>query len=67
MKRALQTIKEKIHRIITERPELFPHMSEDTIERLDQLISVVDNQAKEIERLQHERDYTQQEVNELRR
>jgi uncharacterized phage infection (PIP) family protein YhgE len=53
LKRALQTIKDKIHRIAGERPELFPQMSDDTIERLDQLISAVENQTKQIEILQN--------------
>jgi len=53
LKRALQTIKDKIHRIAGERPELFPQTSDDTIERLDQLISAVENQTKQIEILQN--------------
>lgn len=51
LKRALQTIKEKVHRIVQERPECFPRQSADTIERIDQLITAVENQAKQIENL----------------
>jgi chromosome segregation ATPase len=62
LKRALQTIKEKVHRIVTEKPELFPQMSDDTIERIEQLVSIVGNQAEQIEILQNERDQFQQNI-----
>lgn len=62
LKRALQTIKEKVHRIVTEKPELFPQMSDDTIERIEQLVSTVGNQAEQIEILQNERDQFQQNI-----
>jgi predicted nucleic acid-binding Zn-ribbon protein len=64
LKRALQTIKEKVHRIVTEKPELFPQMSDDTIERIEQLVSTVGNQAEQIEILQNERDQFQQNLSE---
>jgi chromosome segregation ATPase len=64
LKRALQTIKEKINRIVTEKPELFPQSTDDTIERLDQLISVVENQAKHIKISQNGHDYAEQEIDE---
>ena len=52
LKRALQTIKEKVHRIVTEKPELFPEIGDDTIERIDQLVSTVEQQAEQIDQLQ---------------
>jgi len=64
LKRALQTIKEKINRIVTEKPELFPQSTDDTIERLDQLISAVENQTKHIEISQNGHDYAEQEIDE---
>lgn len=62
LKRALQTIKEKIQRIIHEKPELFPQINDDTIQRLDQLISLIQNQAKQIEILQNERSIEIQQL-----
>ncbi len=64
LKRALQTIKEKVHRIVTEKPELFPQMSDDTIERIEQLVSTFGNQAEQIEILQNERDQFQKNLSE---
>jgi hypothetical protein len=63
LKRALQNIKEKVHRVVVERPELFPNSTDDTIERLDYLISAIENQAAQIESLQQQKD---QETNLLR-
>lgn len=62
LKRALQTIKEKIQKIINEKPELFPQINDDTIQRLDQLISLIQNQAKQIEILQNERSIEIQQL-----
>jgi hypothetical protein len=59
LKRALQTIKDKIHQAVIERSDLFSDVSDDTIERLDHLISTIGNQANEIDRLQNERDQLQ--------
>lgn len=56
LKRALQTMKDKIHQAVTERPELFPNVGEDTIQRLDHLISTIENQATQIDILNDERD-----------
>ncbi|CAF3345337.1 unnamed protein product [Rotaria sp. Silwood1] len=69
LKRVLQTFKEKIHRIATERPNLFTNISEETSERLDHLITIVENQAIQIETLQNERNEIKQrfqyEINEI--
>jgi hypothetical protein len=66
LKRALQNIKEKVHRVVVERPELFPSSTDDTIERLDYLISAIENQAAQIESLQTEFQHKDQETNLLR-
>ncbi|CAF3336486.1 unnamed protein product [Rotaria sp. Silwood1] len=69
LKRVLQTFKEKIHRIANERPNLFTNISEETSERLDHLITIVENQAIQIETLQNERNEIKQrfqyEINEI--
>src|SRR5205814_10276549 len=49
LKRILQIFKDKIHRIVTERPDLFDGIGEETSERLDHLISTVGNQATQID------------------
>lgn len=71
LKRALQTIKERIHRIVTERPDLFANIGEETSERLDHLISTVEHQAIQIDILQNEReqseDQLRNEIQELQR
>ena len=71
LKRALQNLKEKIQRIVTERPDLFADIGEDTSERLDRLISLVGNQATQIENLQTDRDQSEEqlrnEIQELQR
>ncbi len=51
---ALQTIKNKIDQVVDERPELFPDSNDDTIERLDHLISAIEHQAAQIDLLKNE-------------
>ncbi|CAF2649407.1 unnamed protein product [Rotaria sp. Silwood2] len=65
LKRALQTIKEKIHHVVIERPELFVDSADDTIERLDHLISVIEQQTVQMKILQTEHDHKQNEINDL--
>ena len=72
LKRALQTIKEKIHRIVQQKPEWFSRSNADTIERIDQLLTAMKNQTKQIEELQgnllekdQERIVLQQRLDEL--
>ncbi len=71
LKRALQTIKDKLHRVATERPDLFANTGEETSERLDHLISTVEHQATQIDILQTERDQSEEqlrnEIQELQR
>jgi hypothetical protein len=52
---------------VAERPDLFADTSDDTIERLDHLISTVSNQATQIDILQAERDQAEEQLrNEIR-
>jgi hypothetical protein len=71
LKRLLQVFKDKVHRIVVERPDLFDDIGEETSERLDHLISTVENQATKIGSLQIERDQTnekyQHQIKELQR
>jgi len=71
LKRALQSLKDKIHRIVTERPDLFVNTGEETSERLDHLISIVEHQATPIDILQTEHDQSEEqlrnEIQELQR
>ncbi len=62
LKRALQTLKEKIQRTVSERPDIFDGIGEDTSERLDHLISTIENQATQVQRLRTERDQVEQQL-----
>ena len=62
LKRVLQTFKDKIHRIVTERGDLFDGIGEETSERLDHLISTVENQATQIDVLHAERDQVEEQL-----
>ena len=63
LKRALQTLREKIQRVAVDRPDLFANVGEETSERLDHLISTVESQATQIDTLQAERDQVEQQSN----
>ena len=71
LKRALQSVKDKIHRVAAERPDLFDDVGEDTIDRLDRLITTVENQATQANVLQTERNQAdeehQRQIRELQR
>jgi hypothetical protein len=62
LKRVLQTFKDKIHRIVTERPDLFVNVGEETSERLDHLISTVAQHATQINLLQSEHDQSEEQL-----
>jgi cell division protein FtsB len=62
LKRVLQTFKDKIHRVVTERPDLFIGIGEETTERFDHLIFTVENQGKQLDVLQAERDQTEEQL-----
>ena len=55
-KRALQTIKEKVQRLVLERPELFDNIHDDTIDRLDHMIVLIEQQSDRIKHLQNQLD-----------
>ncbi len=62
LKRVLQTFKDKIHRVVTERPDLFVNVGEETSERLDHLISTVAQHATQIDLLQSEHDQSEEQL-----
>jgi hypothetical protein len=62
LKRALQGFKDKIHRIVSEKPDLFDGIGEETSERLDHLISTLENQGGQIYVLQAERDQIEKQL-----
>jgi len=70
-KRALHKVKNQIQRVVTERPDLFDGIGEDSNERLDHLISIVENQMAQIGVLQAERsqieEHLQNEIKQLQR
>lgn len=57
LKRTYDAFQEKIQELISKRPDLFEGIGEETNERLDQLISTIENQTKQITDLQNERDH----------
>jgi DNA repair exonuclease SbcCD ATPase subunit len=56
LKQALETIGDKIHQVMTARSDLFGDIGEDTIARLDHLISTIESQTTQINVLQSEHD-----------
>jgi dsDNA-specific endonuclease/ATPase MutS2 len=67
LKRVLQGFKDKIHHIVSEKPDLFDGIGEETSERLDHLISTLENQATQIDVLQTQRDQVEEQLqNEMR-
>ena len=71
LKRAVQSLKEKIHRLVVERPDLFENVGDETSERLDHLISTVKAQAVKIDLFETDRQQTEEryrdEIQELHR
>jgi DNA-binding transcriptional regulator GbsR (MarR family) len=62
LKHVVQIFKDKIHRVVTERPDLFEGIGEEISQRLDHLISTVENQATKINVLEAERDQVEQQL-----
>jgi chromosome segregation ATPase len=62
LKNELQTFKEKVERVVTEKPDLFDGISEETSERLDHLISKIENQATQINVLHTERNQVEEQL-----
>ena len=71
LKRVLQTFKEKMNRLATERSDLFANVGEETTERFDHLISTVEHLATQVEMLQSEHNDAEEqlrnEIQELQR
>lgn len=69
LKRALQIIKDKVQKVVNENPDLFHGISEETNERLDHLISIVEHQVNEISELKveckKENEKQKEEIKEL--
>ena len=65
LKRALQTVKEKVQRVVLERPELFTNVGEETNERLDHLIQTVEKQATQIGLLQSDLETAEERLQEI--
>ena len=66
LKRALQSLKDKIHRVVLARPELFTDVGDETSERLDHLISTLETQATQMETMQAERSQIEEQLREER-
>jgi hypothetical protein len=64
LKRALHKVRNQIQRVVTERPDLFDGIGEDSNERLDHLILIVEYQAVQIDALQAERDHVEEQLRE---
>lgn len=62
MKLRLQTFKDKIQQIVTQKPDLFEGVGEAANERLDHMILTIENQTTQIENLQTERDQVQEQL-----
>ncbi len=62
LKHTLRKYKDKIDEVVMERPDLFDGIGEETSERLNHLISTVENQATQINVLQVERDQMEKQL-----
>ncbi len=62
LKRVLQTFTDKIHRAVTEKPALFDGIGEETNERLEHMISTIENQASQIDVLHANRDQVEEQL-----
>ena len=71
LKRALHKVKNQMQRVVEERPELFEGVGEDANERLEHLISIVENQTTQISALETEHkqveEQLQNEIKQLQR
>jgi molecular chaperone DnaK (HSP70) len=62
LKRVLETFKNKIHQVATERPDLFVNIGEETDERFDHLLSTIEDQAKQLDALQVQHDQAEEQL-----
>ncbi len=71
LEHTLQTVKDDIGRVVSDRPDLFDGIGEEVDERLRHLISTLENQAKQINLLHTERneieEQLQNEIKQLQR
>ena len=71
LKHTVETIEDKIHQFLSASPNLSGDIGEDIIERVDNLISAIDNQATRINVLQTERVQAEEkyrhEINDLQK
>ncbi|CAF1400921.1 unnamed protein product [Adineta steineri] len=62
LKRSLQVVKDKVDRMVSEKPDLFDGVGEETNERLDHLIATVENQAEQMNILRNEHDQIEEQL-----
>jgi hypothetical protein len=62
LKDVLQTFHNKIHQVVTDRPNLFDGIGEEIDERFDHLLSTVETQATQIDTLQVDRNQIEEEL-----
>lgn len=62
MKAALAKFEEKMHSVVEERRDLFDGISEETDDRLDHLISILENQTTQISTAELERNKTEEQL-----
>lgn len=62
LKRALQSFKDKVQRAVADRPYLFANVGEETGERLEHLITTVENQITQIDAIEAERSQMEEQL-----
>ena len=62
LKRAFQSFKDKLQRVVADRPYLFANVGEETGERLEHLIATVENQTTQIDAIQAERNQVEEQL-----
>jgi hypothetical protein len=62
LKGVLQTFEDKIHQVVTDRPNLFDGIGEEITERFDHLISTIKNQATQIDVLYVKSDQAEDQL-----
>lgn len=71
LKRFLQTMKEKIQGVVAQHPSLFENVGEETNERLDHLISTVNDLVRRLDELRREHESArlayQEEIEDLQK
>ena len=62
LKDELQTFQDKVHQVVTEKPNLFDGIGEEFGQRFDHLLSTIATQATQIDALQTERNRVEHEL-----